>query len=305
MRGTSPRMTTLRVCCHWVALITAMLFSVFSNSGEATGKIYGDQSATDRLLTKLYGEPRPDGVRIWHVPDDLAVDRSQGMPGVRAEVRPLIARAYRQGGVDRFLLVTSINDPNSTCHSCHVLIDAANFERVGGDWKLRTPRRGLTMAGSFGEPPKIEFRRLGPDEIGFALMDEFGAQGGFESRVSLYRASSSGFDLVLSADTMAQSHPFAIGPDDSPSADAVCDEVDYTFTPLSSTTEGLFDLSVLIRMGSRSVRAEPHGPNPCEIPVERSPHCRKLRTRAVFSGATYCQKDNLKGVRPALRLCGD
>src|SRR6266852_787384 len=287
----------------FLASITVATFCLASNASQATEQLIPERGVVDRLMNMLYGEPRQDGIRIWQVPINLAVNNPQGMPGISAEVRPLIAQAYHQRAVDKFLLVTAISDPESTCHSCRVLIDAANFERVGDEWRLRAASHGLTMAGTFGKAPKTEFRRLGPDEFGFALTDSFGAQGGTEIHFSLYRQSKSGFDLVLAADTVAQSHPFAVGPDDTPTANPVCDEVDYTFQPSRSTTNGLFDLLVLIQMGARSVHVKPGGAGPCDTPIERSPNYRKLRTRAVFSGATYCQKESFQGVRPALRLC--
>jgi len=287
-----------------VTSIMLAIVCVSSSAGWAAIQAGSEQRVTDQLMTRLYGEPGQDGVRFWHVPDDLAVKDSQGMAGVTAEVRPVIARAFRYRGADRFLVVVEIKNPKSTCHYCRALIDAANFAYRGGDWHLQTASHGLTMAGTFGTAPKAEFRQLGPDEFGFALIDQFGGQGGTNIHLSLYRASNAGFDLVLAADTQSENNPFSSGLDDVPTANPACQEVDYNFTPLRSTTNGLFDLSVLIRTGARSFQGAQRGASPCDIPIQKSPNYREFRTRAVFSGTTYCQKENFAEAGAGLRLCG-
>jgi hypothetical protein len=291
----------LLLVCRAILVSTIVAIVSVNDSGWAANQVRSEQLVADRLMTVLYGEPGQEGIRIWHVPDDLALADSQGMAGASAEVRSVLARAFRYRGHDRSLLVAGAKNPKSTCHYCRVLIDATTFEKNGGEWHLRTTSHGLTMAGTFGTPPKVEFRQLGPDEFGFALIDQFGGQGGTEIHLSLYRASNTGFDLVLAADTQSENNPLAVGIDDIPTDHPVCKEVDYSFTPLRSTTNSFFDFSVLIKTGARA--GAQRGSSPCDIPIQQSPNYREFRTRAVLTGTTYCQKKRFADVGDALRVC--
>jgi hypothetical protein len=261
----------------------------------------GDLAAA--LMNRAYGAPGADGVRTWRVPEDIAVPEPQGLPGMMAEVRPLIRRAFRQHSVDSYVIVAAISNPKSTCHSCGVLIDVVSFTRTADHWELTRRANGVTMAGTWGKPPPIRFRRLGPDEYGFEISDTFGGQGGWNTRLTIYHLKSTGPSAVLSAYTASMNSPFALALDETPSDVLVCKGTDYTFTPLATVTNGLYDLGVTIQTGSRSLPAVRGGRSPCELPITGSPDYRSFQSRAVFRGTAYCQKDVPPGITPALPLC--
>jgi hypothetical protein len=127
-------------------------------------------------FTALYGnyDPNLDGA-FWtarRAPPEL-----EQWNGKSLFIRPLISRAFREGGKTRQIVVTNslevqngdVVKQGTGCRTCGSLIGAVVFEKEGDEWKLISRHDFLTAAGSWGAPPKVSltFQRAGAIELQF------------------------------------------------------------------------------------------------------------------------------------------
>jgi hypothetical protein len=141
-----------------------------------TTKIDAAEFSIRQAFTALYGnyDANLDGA-FWtarRAPAEL-----EEWNGRSLFIRPLISRAFRDGGRTRQIVVTNSLDvkngdvvkQGTGCRSCGSLIGAVVFENRGDEWKLISRHDFLTAAGSWGAPPKVSlaFQRTGAIELQF------------------------------------------------------------------------------------------------------------------------------------------
>jgi hypothetical protein len=141
-----------------------------------TTKLDAGEFSIRHAFTALYGnyDPNLDGA-FWtagRAPAEL-----EQWNGKSLFIRPLISRAFREGGRPRQIVVTNslevkngdVVKQGTGCRTCGSLIGAVVFENEGDEWKLISRHDFLTAAGSWGAPPKVSltFQRAGAIELQF------------------------------------------------------------------------------------------------------------------------------------------
>ena len=141
-----------------------------------TTKLDVGEFSMRHAFTALYGnyDPNLDGA-FWtprRAPAGL-----EEWNGRSLFIRPLISRAFREGGRARQIVVTNSLDvkngdvvkQGTGCRTCGSLIGAVVFEKEGDVWKLISRHDFLTAAGSWGAPPKVSltFQGTGAIELQF------------------------------------------------------------------------------------------------------------------------------------------
>jgi hypothetical protein len=158
---------SLRVAEDERASATAARLSGTPSTTAVTGtlgttKLDAAAFSMKQAFTALYGayDPNLDGA-FWSARGAPA--QFQQWNGRQLFIRPLISRAFQEGGKPRQIVITNSLDvkngdvvkQGTGCRTCGSLIGAAVFEKQENEWKLISRHDFMTTGGSWGAPPKI------------------------------------------------------------------------------------------------------------------------------------------------------
>jgi Double zinc ribbon len=174
---------SLRAAENERASATAARLSGTPSTAAVTGtlgttKLDAGAFSMKQAFTALYGDydPNLDGA-FWTARGAPA--QLEQWNGRQLFIRPLIVRAFQEGGKPRQIVVTNSLDvkngdvvkQGTGCRTCGSLIGAAVFEKQENEWKLISRHDFMTAAGSWGAPPKISlaFQRGGAIALHFEM----------------------------------------------------------------------------------------------------------------------------------------
>lgn len=148
--------------------------------------------AQDRLsvidaLGQLYSGFDPDhSTAQWVCTKEQEDDSSHpGWPCwkeyVTVQVSVELMAEVGENGTDKVYLVASAKPAGYpegyTCHACQPAIGAAVFVAQEGNWALQSSNPAIGFYGGWGDSPRVDLVRAGPDKRGFMLSKEDIAQG--------------------------------------------------------------------------------------------------------------------------------
>ncbi|MGC1128535.1 MAG: hypothetical protein WA875_03145 [Candidatus Acidiferrales bacterium] len=132
-------------------------------------------------LRAVYGNYDPQSrSALW---EGMAVPTRPDLSVVRGFSRGVVRvdfdAAYRQIGVDKRIVVTSTKPAGQDydCHVCLPLLGAVIFSRRSGEWSIESEERYLTLGAPFGELPRYQLVRIGPEKFGVVIQQSDAHQG--------------------------------------------------------------------------------------------------------------------------------
>jgi len=152
-----------------------------------------------KALELLYGTYRPElKAALWQgiaVPEKIQQNDfpKEGL------TKPILSLDFQEGGVSKHMFLTATLDPNfSDCHACAPLIGGAIFVRVGDKWKIEREFPYLMINGAYGNPPELEWKKIGKDRYAFFEKSSDMHQGEEETGVAIWGISDGGKTDFLS-----------------------------------------------------------------------------------------------------------
>jgi hypothetical protein len=160
-------------------------------------------------VSKLLG---PDGV--WTPDSSSQIIRNSFASGIRVLKAQVVLNSPIWGATRRQMLVVSSVPPDGNdCHACGVLLSAYTFVDRDTGWFLESSNSYLDETGSFGQPPRLQTIKLGPNLWGFAAEASYMAQGQSTTDMIIYAPVLDKFTKVLTYEEESDNSGFALTDD--------------------------------------------------------------------------------------------
>jgi hypothetical protein len=141
-----------------------------ADAGKALRLLYGNYDAGQGSARWTLSQPEIE--RFEFNPDDFEKGRRDVF------VKLVFWGLFKQGGQERYILITGAAPPHYECHACAPIIGGAIFSRSGNVWKLDTDTRFITRMGSYGEVNSDGLLvSIGPDRHGVLFRPGWTGQG--------------------------------------------------------------------------------------------------------------------------------
>jgi hypothetical protein len=166
--------------------LLAVCFLLVSTWGEQSTIASPRQSGTnetfgvEQAMKIFYGNyDRDRKVSAASLPREKSSFPSAGEE--QMTIRSLFSASSTDAGMPYFVLLTYAvpsNDEEYGCHACAPIIGMAVFSLQRSRWTLEASNRAVTVAGSFGQPPKdVELIQIGTNHPAVKIVDIGGGQG--------------------------------------------------------------------------------------------------------------------------------
>lgn len=145
--------------------------------------------------------------------------------------------AYRELGLDKHFVLTWTKPvgENYDCHVCLPLLSAAVFSRRNSQWSIESKEKYLILGASFGQKPRCQLVKIGPEKFGIVMHYSDLAQGFETEWIVLVAANGNTVKPILTLTT--RNDPNDARCARSPAGDESCIRysVEYHFVPGSNS----------------------------------------------------------------------
>jgi hypothetical protein len=161
---------------------------------------------------------------------------SQGSVGVAFD------GAYRELGLDKHFVITWTKPAGESydCHVCLPLLSAAIFSRQDNKWQVESEAKYLLLGAPFGQRPRCQLVKFGPEKFGVLMHYSDEAQGFETEWIVLIAAEGNAIKPIFTLTT--RNDPNDALCERAPANDKSCSRytVEYRFAPGSNAK--YFDL---------------------------------------------------------------
>jgi hypothetical protein len=210
-----------------------------------------DSFRVDDSLHALYGNYDVQShSSLWR---DIAVPDRPELANFRqisqGAAKVVFDGGYSERGVDKHFVIyaTVPLGEKFDCHVCSPLLSSAVFARRGAEWHIESEEKYLTLGASYGERPRCQLVKLGPDRFGVAMYYSDMAQGFEVEWIVFVAAEGSTIKPVLTLTTRQDPNDELCRGSSNPES---CTHyiVEYQFVPGSDPTH--FDIQATKKISS-------------------------------------------------------
>ena len=234
------------------AVLTAAASAACGNT--IIGPLEADGSFTIQgALQALYGNYDPQShSALWNeiaVPDRPEFSNFRGVS--HGTVGVAFDATYRELGIDKHIFVTLTKPLGNDydCHVCEPLLGAVVFSKRADKWSIESEEKYLILGAGFGQRPRCQLVKVGPDKFGVMMHYGDMSQGFKTEWIVLISAEGNTVKPILTLTTL-HDFPPPCSPDPTNPNDEDCIHysVEYRFLPGSNPA--YFDISTTKRVRS-------------------------------------------------------